>query len=215
MNWFDLTRDPNRDPTRHARAVGFLLCTIAIGFVGDSAAGDSSAGDSAAADTIYKCTTASGAVIFSAKPCVGSAQVKKIEPRVVVVGAEPVLPGNIPGRRGQISPEPPVDTTPHRTPMPPVLESCRKEMFDLKRVLDTRFIEIELNLKNARAALEQNSLELGASQTSKVGVQWGLLLTEQRRAIEQRLKDAQAALTLFYPDEKAKFAEIAKRCRKN
>ena len=197
--------DPTRDPTRHACAVVFLLCVTAIGF----------AGDSVAADAIYKCTTASGAVIFSAKPCVGSAQVKKIEPKAAVVGAKPVLPGNIPGRRGQISPEPPVDTTPRRTPMPPVLESCRKEMFDLKRVFDARFIEAELNLKNARADLAQNSLELGASQTSKVGVEWGLILVEQRRAIEERLKNAEAVLTLFYPDEQAKFEEIAKRCRKN
>lgn len=205
MNFFDPACDSTCDPTRHARAAVFLLYVIGIGF----------AGQSIAADTIYKCTAASGAVVFSAKPCIGSTQVKKIEPRVAVVGAEPVLPGNIPGRRGRISPEPPVDTTPHRTPMPPVLESCRKEMFDLKRVLDARFIANEENLKNARAALAQNSLELSASQTSKVGAEWGLILAEQRRTIEQRLKDAEAALTLFYPDEKTKFAEIAKRCRKN
>jgi hypothetical protein len=172
-------------------------------------------GTCAASDVIYKCTAASGAVTFSAKPCVGSEQAKKIEPVAAVVGAEPVLPGNIPGRRGQISPEPPVDTSLHRTPMPQVLESCRKELFDLKRVLDARFVESEKNLKAARAALEQNTTELGASQTSKVGLQWGLILAQQRRDIEQRLKDAETTLALFYPDEKAKFEEIAKRCRKN
>ena len=168
-----------------------------------------------AADVIYKCIAASGAVTFSAKPCIGSAQVKKIQPVAAVVGAEPVLPGNIPGRRGQISPEPPVDTTLHRTPMPQVLESCRKELFDLKRVLDARFVESEKNLKAARAALAQNTTELGAAQTSKVGLEWGLILAQQRRGIELRLQDAEAALALFYPDEKAKFEEIAKRCRKN
>ncbi len=188
------------DPTRHAFAFVFLLSLSATG---------------AATDAIYKCTTASGAVTFSAQPCVGGAKAKKIEPRTTVVAAEPVLPGNIPGRRGQISPEPPVDTTPHRTPMPQVLESCRKELFDVKRVLDARFTEAEQNLKNARLALEQNSAELGAAQTSKVGLQWGLILTEQRRGLEQRVRDSDAALTLFYPDEKATFEEIAKRCRKN
>lgn len=193
------------DPPRYAFALAFLFTINAI----------SIAPDCVAADVIYKCTTASGAVAFSAKPCVGSAQVKKIEPRSAVVGAEPVLPGNIPGRRGQISPEPPLDSTPHRTPMPLVLESCRKELFDLKRVLDARFIEAELNLKNARVALEQNSTELGAAQTSKVGLEWSLILVQQRRTIEQRLKDAQASLALFYPDEKARFEEIGKRCRKN
>lgn len=168
-----------------------------------------------AADVIYKCTAPSGAITFSSKPCAGSEQAKKIEPVAAVVAAEPVLPGNIPGRRGQVSPEPPVDTALHRTPMPQVIESCRKELFDLKRVLDARFIESEQNLKAARAALEQNTTELGASQTSKVGLEWGLILTQQRRGIQQRLQDAEAALALFYPDEKAKFEEIAKRCRKN
>jgi|GEM_PF-3127086 len=187
------------EPKRHAVTFALLLSLSAT---------------STAADIIYKCTAVSGAVTFSAKPCIGTAQAKKIEPRTTVVGAEPVLPGNIPGRKGQISPEPPVDNTPHRTPMPQVLESCRKELFDLKRVLDARFIESETNLKNARAALEQNSSELGAAQTSKVGLEWGLILAEQRRAIEQRLRDSEAALALFYPDEKAKFEEIAKRCRK-
>ncbi len=193
------------DSKQHAFACVFLLSlgvTICVS-------------DSLAADSIYKCTAASGTVVFSAKPCVGSAQVKKIEPRAAVVGVEPVLPGNIPGRRGQISPEPPVDTTLHRTPMPQVLESCRKELFDLKRALDTRFIRSELELKNARTALAENTTELGASQTSKVGLEWGLILAQQRRTIEQRVKDADAALTLFYPDEKAKFEEIGKRCRKN
>ena len=192
MNWIV--------PTRQVFVFAFLLCVNSI---------------TVAASTIYKCTSATGAVTFSAKPCVGSAQVKKIEPVAAVVGAQPVLPGNIPGRHHQISPEPPVDTTPHRTAMPPVLASCRKELFDLKRVLDARFIESEQNLKSARAALEQNSNELAAAQTSKVGLEWGLILAEQRRSIEQRLSEAEAALTLFYPDEKAKFEEIAKRCRKN
>ena len=187
------------DPKQQAFAFVFLLSLNAASF---------------ASDVIYKCTTASGAVTFSAKPCVGSTQVKKIEPRIVVVGAEPVLPGNIPGRRGQISPEPPVDTTPRRTPMPQVLESCRSELFNLKRSLDKRFIEAEKNLKNSRAALAQNTRELESAQTSKVGLEWGLMLAEQRRAIEQRLKDADAELALFYPDEKARFEEIGKRCRK-
>lgn len=192
MNWID--------PTRQVFWFVFLLALSA---------------NSAAADVIYKCSTASGAVTFSAKPCVGSTQVKKIQPRAAVVGAEPVLPGNIPGRRGQISPQPPVDTTLHRTSLPQVLESCRKELFDLKRVLDARFIESTQNLKNARAALEQNSTELAAARTSKVGLEWGLILTQQRRDIEMRLKEAEATVALFYPDEKAKLEEIAKRCRKN
>ena len=46
-------------------------------------------------------------------------------------------------------------------------------------------------------------------------MEWGLILVEQRRAIEQRLKNAEAELTLFYPDEQANFGEIAKRCRKS
>ena len=187
-------------PTRHVFAFVFLLSLSPASF---------------ASDVIYKCTTATGAVTFSAKPCVGTTQVKKIEPRIVVVGAEPVLPGNIPGRRGAISPEPPVDMTPRRTAMPQVLESCRLELFDLKRSFDTRFIAAEQNLKNSRAAMEQNTRELESAQTSKVGLEWGLILAEQRRAIAQRLKDADAELALFYPDEKARFEEIGKRCRKN
>ena len=187
------------DPKQQAFAFVFLLSLNSVSF---------------ASDVIYKCSTATGAVTFSAKPCIGSTQVKKIEPRTVVVGAEPVLPGNIPGRRGQISPEPPVDTTPRRTPMPQVIESCRSELFNLKRSLDTRFIQAEQNLKNSRAAMAQNTRELESAQTSKVGLEWGLMLAEQRRAIEQRLKDAEAAVTLFYPDEKAQFEEIGKRCRK-
>ena len=187
------------DPKQKAFALVFLLSLNSVSF---------------ASDVIYKCSSATGAVTFSAKPCIGSTQVKKIEPRTVVVGAEPVLPGNIPGRRGQISPEPPVDTTPRRTPMPQVIESCRSELFNLKRSLDTRFIETEQNLKNSRAALAQNTRELEAAQTSKVGLEWGLMLAEQRRVIVQRLKDADAELALFYPDEKARFEEIGKRCRK-
>ncbi len=171
-------------------------------------------GLSCAADVIYKCTAAGGAVTFSSKPCAANAQVKKIEPRTVVVGAGPVLPGNIPGRRGAISPEPPADTTPRRTATPQVLESCRLELFNLKRGLDARFIAAEQGLKNARAALAQNTEELGAARTSKVGLEWGLMLAEQRRTIEQQVKDAEAALALFYPDEKAQFEEIGKRCRK-
>ena len=167
---------------------------------------------SLAAEAIYKCTTAAGAVTFSGKPCVGNAKVKKIEPPVSVVGAEPVLPGNIPGRSGAISPVPPVDTTVRRTPMPPVLASCRLELFNLKRGFDTRFIELEQNLKRARAAMAQNTADLGAAQTSKVGLEWGLMLAEQRRAIEQRLKNAESALALFFPAEKTQFDEIAKRC---
>jgi hypothetical protein len=188
------------DPKRHAFALVLLLSLNSVSF---------------AADVIYKCSSPSGAVTFSAKPCIGSTQVKKIEPRTVVVGAEPVLPGNIPGRRGQISPEPPVDTTPRRTPMPQVIESCRSELFNLKRSLDSRFIAAEQNLKNSRAAMAQNTRELESAQTSKVGLEWGLMLAEQRRVIEQRLKDADAELALFYPDEKAQFEEIGKRCRKN
>ncbi len=167
-----------------------------------------------AADAIYKCTSASGAVTFTAKPCVGNAQVKKIETKPAVVGVEPILPGNIPGRRGVISPEPPVDTTPRRTPMPQVLESCRKELFDIKRALDARFIESETNLKTARAALDQNTSELEAARTSKVGLEWGLILAQQRQAIEQQLREADASMTSFYPDEKATFEEIGERCRK-
>ncbi len=187
------------EPQRRAFAFALLLSLSAAGMAGD---------------VIYKCTSASGAVTFSSKPCVGGAQAKKIEPRTAVVGAEPVLPGNIPGRKGQISPEPEVDTTPHRTPMPQVVESCRKELFDLKRALDARFIEAELNLKNANAALDQNSSELAAARTSKVGLEWGLLLAQQRQGIEKQLRDAQAAIAFFYPDEKATFEEIGKRCRK-
>lgn len=187
------------EPVRHAFAFAFLLSLNTA---------------TVAADAIYKCTTAAGAVTFSAKPCVGSAKVKKIEPPVSVVGAEPVLPGNIPGRRGAISPAPPVDTTVRRTPMPPVLASCRLELFNLKRSFDTRFIELAQNLKRARAAMAQNTAELAAAQTSKVGLEWGLMLAEQRRAIEQKLKNAETELVLFYPDEKTQFDEIAKRCGK-
>ena len=186
-------------PIRHAFAFVFLLSLHAASF---------------AAGAIYKCTAASGAVTFSAKPCAGSAKAKKIEPRVSVVSAEPILPGNIPGRSGAISPAPTVDTTPRRTPMPQVLESCRLELFSLKRGFDTRFIELEQNLKSARAAMAQNTAELGAAQTSKVGLEWGLMLAEQRRAIEPRLRNTEAALALFFPDEKKQFEEIAKRCEK-
>ena len=62
--------------------------------------------------------------------------------------------------------------------------------------------------------MAQNTRELESAQTSKVGLEWGLMLAEQRRVIEQRLKDADAELALFYPDEKAQFEEIGKRCRK-
>ncbi len=166
-----------------------------------------------AAETIYKCTSSTGAVSFSSKPCASNAQVKKIEPRNHVV-AVPVLPGNIRGRRGQISPEPPVDTSPHRAPMPQVVESCRLEMFNLKRDFDARFASTERNLSNARAALAQNTTELTDAQTSKVGLEWGIKLAEQRRVIDAQLKDAEAAQVSFYPDEKAKFEEIGNRCRK-
>ena len=120
----------------------------------------SATADCVAADAIYKCSTATGAVTFSAKPCVGSTQVKKIEPRAAVVGAEPVLPGNIPGRRGQLDQGQQGSTKPQRTPMPPVLESCRKELFDLKRVMDARFSQYQQNLKNERAALAHNVVAL-------------------------------------------------------
>jgi hypothetical protein len=166
-----------------------------------------------AAETIYKCTSNTGALTFSSKPCPTNAVVKKIEPRDHVIDI-PVLPGNIRGRRGQISPQPPVDTSPHRAAMPQVLESCRMELFNLKRAFDARFADTERNLTTARAALAQNTAELTDAQTSKVGLEWGIKLSEQRRAIEAQLKDAEAGLVIFYPDEKAKFEEIGSRCRK-
>jgi Domain of unknown function (DUF4124) len=169
-----------------------------------------------AADAIYKCTSATGAISYSAKPCAAAAQVKKIEQRETVISREPVLPGNIPGRKGMISPEPaPVDTGPKHTPMPQVDASCRLELFNVKRDLDARFIETERSIKSENAALAQNSQDFSQAQSSKVGAAWSITLSEQRQGIEARLRNAQATLDNLYVEEKNRFEEIAKRCKKN
>jgi hypothetical protein len=169
---------------------------------------------SAAPKPIYKCTDAGGAISFSTAPCQGKSVATKIVPTQHEVGSEPVLPGNIPGRRGQLSPPPVLDTRPKRLPTPAVGESCRTELFSLKRELDNQFNATDVILTTERAALQQNSRELNEAQTSKVGAAWSLTLTEQRRAIEARLRDAETARTQFYPDEKRRYEELAQRCKK-
>jgi Domain of unknown function (DUF4124) len=168
-----------------------------------------------ATDAIYKCTSATGAVSYSQKPCPSNAQVKKIEPREVVISHEPVLPGNIPGRKGLVSPEPAPETGPKHTPKPDVKESCKRELFNLKRDLDSRFISAEQTIKAETAALKQNSQDLGQAQSSKVGAAWSITLAEQRQGIENRLRDAQTALQNLYVEEQTTYQEIAKRCKKN
>jgi hypothetical protein len=163
--------------------------------------------------TIYKCTSATGAVSFSAKPCAGTTQIKKITPARTVLADEPVLPGNIPGKGGRISPEPQLDTAPRRTPLPPVTKDCRSEAYNIKRELDRQFTDLNAAIKADSALLEQNSRDLSQAQSSKVGVQWGIMLTDERRIIEARLRTANAALVEFYPQEKAKFDEIGVRCK--
>ena len=165
------------------------------------------------AETIYKCVNAAGAVSFSAKPCPGKAAQSRIEPETHVVST-PVLPGNIPGRKGMISPEPEPDPTPKHAPRPNVRDECRVEFFNVKRDLDRRFAELEATIRDAKLDYAQNSADLGAAQGSLVESDWSATLQQQRAEIEQRQRNAEAALPLLYAEEKSKFEELAQRCGK-
>jgi hypothetical protein len=89
------------------------------------------------------------------------------------------------------------------------------ELFNVKRDLDARFIETERSIKSENAALAQNSQDFSQAQSSKVGAAWSITLSEQRQGIEARLRNAQATLDNLYVEEKNRFEEIAKRCKKN
>ena len=165
------------------------------------------------AETIYKCVNAAGAVSFSAKPCPGKAAQSTIEPETHVVKT-PVLPGKIPGRKGLVSPEPEPDTAPKHAPRPVVRDSCRVELFNVKRDLDRRFAELENEIKQAKIAYEQNSTDLSSAQGSLVESAWSNELLRQRGEIETRLRSAETALPLLYAEEKRTFEELGQRCAK-
>lgn len=166
-----------------------------------------------AAETIYKCVNAAGAVSFSSKPCTGKAAQSTIEPQTHVIKT-PVLPGKIPGRKGLVSPDPEPDLTPKHTPRPIVRDSCRLELFNVKRDLDRRFAELEDAIKQTKLEYAQNSLDLSSAQGSLVESTWSAELMRQRADIEARMRNAEAALPLLYAEEKRTFEELAKRCAK-
>ena len=166
-----------------------------------------------AAETIYKCVNAAGAVSFSSKPCAGKAAQSTIEPETRVV-TTPVLPGKIPGRKGMVSPDPAPDLTPKHTPRPIVRDSCRLELFNVKRDLDRRFAELESEIKQAKLEYAQNSTDLGSAQGSLVESTWSAELMRQRADIEARLRNAEAAMPMLYAEEKSTFEELGRRCAK-